>query len=427
LNRGLEPVSKPAPLWFGEGVHFALKDFHGPKQHSTLVDSFKEFTDASMDLYPDRLPPETPELLLLGPEMLRFYEEDWLERRDPLTTYVLDGIPQVEVAFEIELPIDPHLLSRINKRKVVYRGTFDRISIDDYGMLWIVEYKTAKQLDTYHLLTDPQVTAYCWAAACVYKLPIAGVIYQQHKKVVPKPARILKNGNISVAKNQVTSHKIYKAALTKVYGAVVNKWSPEHVETLNMLAQRESWDHDAFIKRTKISRNEFQIGNEGRKILLEVHEMLNPDTPMYASPNWMCGWCDFQSACVSMDDGSDFEQELNDEGLFRVRHKASSEWELLAHEKLGGILHHSKASVTHDRSGAPIENPDAAGDGSPSFGGDDGSSTTYGSSYNYSATKRPGSLPAQDASDEQWDDWIERFDKQLSGGDTDGDSHPTEG
>lgn len=350
LNRGLEPLTKAPPLWFGEAVHYALKDFHGPRIQPTIVDSFREFVDLSYQTAPDRLPNETPELISLGRQMLEFYEYDWLERRDPLDTYILDGVPQVEIAFEIKLPVDPNFLDRIGAEKVVYRGTFDRIVMDDYGLLWIVEYKTAKALDTSHLATDAQVSAYCWAATCLYGVPVVGVIYQQHRKQAPKDPRILQSGAVSVAKNQLTTHKKYAAALHRVHGPQT-RWSPAHIETLNMFARRESIDKDNFIQRTKLERNDWQIANEGKKIMLEVYEMLDPNTPMYASPTWTCGWCDFQSACVSADDGSDYEYELHDSGIYRVRTKASNEWETLAHQKLGGTLYHREAVIEHDRSG----------------------------------------------------------------------------
>jgi hypothetical protein len=351
LNQGFEPVTKASPLWFGETVHYALKEFHGPNNYPTIQDAFMGYTELCVHEYPKLMPQDTPELIKLGLGMLDHYM-NWLQRRDPLTTYVHEGVPQVEVAFEIELPIDPNLLDKINVEKVVYRGTFDRIAIDENGHLWIVEYKTAIRVETGHLLLDPQVTAYCFAAQCIYDLPVVGVIYQQHRKKVPNPARILKNGSVSEASNQLTTHQLYREALVRTHGDKAY-WTPKQVDVLNQLGLKETYDKDEFIIRTKVHRNIDSLVNEQQKILLEVHEMLDPRTAMYPHSGRHCTMCPFMSPCVSMDDGSDYNYELNDTDIFKRRTRASSEWELLSFDKLGGVLYSAKAEVIHDRAGRP--------------------------------------------------------------------------
>ncbi|WP_419779109.1 PD-(D/E)XK nuclease family protein, partial [Parvimonas micra] len=66
------------------------------------------------------------------------------------------------------IPLDEHpLLARYAAAHgadcVLYRGTVDRVAIDSYGRLWIVEYKTAKRAEHLPYQTDPQVTTYVWA------------------------------------------------------------------------------------------------------------------------------------------------------------------------------------------------------------------------------------------------------------------------
>jgi hypothetical protein len=269
LNRGLEPASKASPLWFGEGFHFALKEFHGYRQYGTIHDAFIAFVEQSYEEFPKSLPMDTPELITLGGKMLDHYMW-WLQRRDPLHTYVINGIPQCEVTFEIDMTehIPEWILDAQGIAKVVYRGTFDRISIDANGHLWIVEYKTAKVISTAHLMLDPQVSAYCFAASCLYELPLMGVIYQQHKKDWPKDARILKSGEVSIAKNQSTTHRLYRQALIENYGPKESGlWSPEHIDMLNKLAGEETVDKDPFINRTKVYRSTEMMISEGRKML----------------------------------------------------------------------------------------------------------------------------------------------------------------
>jgi hypothetical protein len=367
LNRGYEPVSKAAPLWFGETIHYALKEFHGHHRLPTIHDAFMEYVELCVAEYPKLLPPETPELIKLGLGMLDHYMM-WLQRRDPLTTYVFNGVPQVEVAFEIELPVEQSLLDLIGVEKVVYRGTFDRISIDEYGHLWIVEYKTAARIETGHLLVDPQVTAYCFAAQCIYDLPVVGVIYQQHRKDLPKPPRILKNGGVSEDKNQQTTHAMYREALMRVYGNKAH-WSAKHYDVLNNLALKENMDKDNYIVRTRVHRNIQSLVNEQQKIMLEVNEMIDPGTPMYPHAGRHCPLCPFMSPCVSLDDGSDYLTELNDPDVYKKRTRASSEWEILSFDKLGGVLYSANAEVIHDRAGRPEFNVSTRSSTHPKAGG----------------------------------------------------------
>lgn len=353
LNRGLESKYKAPPLWFGEAFHSALKDWHGPRLFPTVEDSFYDYVKLSYEHHRDRLPVDADELVHLGYGMFGHYNR-WLERRDELVTYEYQDRLQVESSFEIELPIDPNLLARLNTDKVVYRGTFDRVVIDQWGHLWILDYKTAKRLDTAHLPLDPQITRYMWAGSLIYDRPVVGFIYQQHLKKAPKPARVLKSGHISVDKSQATTHALYRQALVHTYGDDHNRWSQDHIDTLNKFAYAESWEGDPFIRRTKIERNHSQLRNEFQKILLEVHEMLDPDTPMYPHQSWTCAMmCPFFSPCNSLDDGSDWEYELNDRDIYVHRQRASSEWELLSFDRLGGVLYNAKAeaNIEHDRAG----------------------------------------------------------------------------
>jgi hypothetical protein len=240
--------------------------------------------------------------------MLDYYEE-WLITRDPLRTHVVNGVPQVEVHALIEIPMPPDLLERFGYDRVLYASTFDRVVIDDMGQLHIVEYKTAKRIQTLFFQTDPQVGAYCWVGRALYGTPIASVIYQQHLKEVPHPPQLAK-GRPSIAKNQHTSRTLYRKALLNIFGSA-NRFPGECVDMLNHLERQESPEADRYIRRDSIERNEYQAESEGAKLMLELEEMLNPDIPLYPSPTRDCGHlCSFNHACVSMDDGSDWEYEL---------------------------------------------------------------------------------------------------------------------
>ncbi|MEB3089931.1 PD-(D/E)XK nuclease family protein, partial [Parvimonas sp. M20] len=225
-------------------------------------------------------------------------------------------VPQTEVNFEIPIPLDEHpLLARYAAAHgadcVLYRGPVDRVAIDSYGRLWIVEYKTAKRAEHLHYQTDPQVTTYVWAMQHIYNRPVAGVVYHQFVKDVPSAPKILASGKISTAANQNTSAALYEAALVRMYGAQ-EKAPEENRRYLTTLMLKEDQDNDRYVQRTYIERNEHMCAAEAMKILLELEDMLNPDLPLYPNPTRDCSrMCSFLGACVSYDDGGDWEETLN--------------------------------------------------------------------------------------------------------------------
>jgi len=305
LRQGLEPTEHPLPLWIGSGFHYALEDLYGYQHYSTGAEAFAAYVDACQRTPKLELPEDWEDGIELAAAMLDYYPL-WLQSRPKYETLWVDGIPQVEIDFEIELPFDA---SKWGYDKVLYRSTFDRVAEDEYGGLWIIEYKTAIRFEDRHFMTDPQVTTFCWAGSVVYDRPVMGVVYQQHRKTIPVGPKILSAGKISSASNMVTSYRLYKTALEALY-TDVSKAPSKNIRFLGDLAAKETEHRDAYIRRDLIERNEYQIAAEGEKILLQLPRMLDPNISIYPSPTRECTWCRFQDPCVSLDDGSDYEEEL---------------------------------------------------------------------------------------------------------------------
>jgi hypothetical protein len=322
LRQNLTSIESASPLWFGSGFHFAMEDFHGLRQYESPVAAFEDYVRATYKMAKGNnrwLPVDWPELVILGRGMLGYYADTWLQARDPLRTYWHDGVPQVEVNVHIPLP-----LQHPDYDEVLYGLTMDRIVIDDDGFLWIVDYKTAKRIQTQFFQTDPQISAYCWAASQLYGKPIGGFIYQQHRKDVPVEPRILTTGKLSTADSQLTTHRHYRRCLLNIYGDVL-KAPRENIDFLNWLETQETSSQDKFVRRDYVYRNAHQVEAEGAKILMEVEDMLNGDLPLYPNPTRECGHlCNFNNACISLDDGSDWEQELKD--AFRQKEASFDAW-----------------------------------------------------------------------------------------------------
>lgn len=310
-----------SPLWLGTGFHFALEDFHGKNFFGKPSAAFKEYVKATRRFDEKALPGSWQEDADLAIGMLDYYSDTWLSNRSPLETFVWKGQPQVEVNFRIELPWER---GKYGYDRVQYSGTLDRVIIDENGLLWIVEYKTAKSIQTLHLANDSQVSSYCWAGMHLYDRPVAGVIYQQHRKDLPKDPKILGSGRLSTDKRQLITAASLRQSLIRAYGAVTRA-PMDYIDFLNYLIKDEAPMGDKFILRTKIQRNQHQCEAEGVKILMEADEMLNPELALYPNPDRTCQFmCPFNGSCVSLDDGGDWEYELS--LMFKSRDPVYDSW-----------------------------------------------------------------------------------------------------
>lgn len=324
LKGNLGPSYLASPLWFGSAIHYALEDFHGYKKFETAADAFHAYCIATTKQHVRDLPDDAHELYDLGEAMMDYYENYWLAEKKADDTYwepdpdTGELIPQVEVNFEIPVPLDehPHLKALAEAQGadcVLYRGTIDRISIDEYGRLWVVEYKTAKRAEHLHYQTDPQVTTYVWAAQNIYPdREVAGVVYHQFIKNKPQPPRILSSGMISTAKNLMTSAPLYRRALERMYGKVELAPMANRKFLIDVMS-KEDENNDKYITREYIERNKTMVNAEAQKILLELEDMLNPDLPLYPNPTRDCSrMCSFLASCIAFDDGGDWEGILDE-------------------------------------------------------------------------------------------------------------------
>jgi hypothetical protein len=307
IRNNLAPNSGAiAPLWFGTGFHFAMEDIHGYHKYDSGADAFRVYASLFRG---DERPSEFDELVEMGVAMLDYYENLWLPRRNEFRTVFVGDKPQVEVTFAIPIPGVVDRSTGEVRDDVFYTGTFDRVVSDPYGRYWVVDYKTAQRFDTNKLDTDPQITAYTWAASQLYGVAFEGVLYMQFLKTIPGSPKILKNGEFSQAKNQGTTYALYTQALKEIHGKIPY----EYVDFVNYLASTESPDGDPLIRRDLVRRNEAFQEAELAKIIAEANDMLDPMLQLYPNPTRDCMWdCPFRVPCISMDDGSDWKLQLEE-------------------------------------------------------------------------------------------------------------------
>lgn len=305
-------------LWYGSAFHFALEDYHGWHQFPTPFAAFMAYRAATPE---EVLPYEIDDLTELASGMLSYYTQHWYPRRsNDFKTFTVNGVPQVEVDFEIVVYRRngysiPNILDLTEESITiqpnytpwfVYTGTFDRVVTDRFDRLWVVDYKTGSSIDKHDIDLDPQISAYVWAANLIYGVDFEGVLWHQFLKAVPEWPTLLKGGNYSTDKRQKTTASIYQQALMEKYGKIPN----DYLGFISELQARETPEGDAFVKWETVRRNAYSVQQEQRSIMVEASEMLNADIPIYKNAiRDRCSWdCkDFKAACLMMDDGSDYQ------------------------------------------------------------------------------------------------------------------------
>ncbi len=310
LRQNLTVRDNPSYFWLGTGGHFAMEDYYGYNKYQHPVEAFRDYVNACKCLYQRErygLPDDWEEQSAIAEGILEYYLL-WATNREEYETVWIDGKPQVEITCHIPLPVTPPP----GFDKIVYQFTLDRL-IEIEGEYWILDWKFYKQFGQGDLEYDQQMSAYIWAAAAVFELPIAGGILHEFKKTIPKQPKILSTGKLSVAKTgQGTTHGLYREALINLYGSV-EKAPRANVLCLNDLAAQESPDRDNFIKRSRTTRTELQQQAEGTKILMECEDMCNPDLPLYTNATRDCSWdCSLKEICLMIDRDDDWSEQLAD-------------------------------------------------------------------------------------------------------------------
>lgn len=301
-------VENHKPFWFGSAIHFAFEDYHGYRKHGNLYNAFQAYVDS---FNPEDLPEGIDELLEDAKGMLGHYET-WLPiLEDKFKTVWIDGVPQVEINFDLVFE-DLTSLAPLGTT-ISYGGTFDRIVEDADGNWYILDYKTAKVFDTSKLATDQQISAYLWAAEQIYNREFAGFVYLQISKNPPKPPKILKKGNVSVSKSQRTTPILYHETLIKVHGEdYANVCSSEELDFLQSLEREfessqtlESFG-DCGIQVNIVTRTLTHIENTYDHMIAEGREMLNPNIEIYPNFTKDCSWdCQFKDACLAIEEIGD--------------------------------------------------------------------------------------------------------------------------
>jgi hypothetical protein len=197
-------------------------------------------------------------------------------------------------------------------RQIMLSGQCD-LGLDRDGNSWIVDHKTfslvtiQKERPEAAMEVDEQLTAYCYLWWRTYGEIPKGVIYNVLIKSVPEPPRLLKNGTLSMAKDQKTTGTLFRQAI-KDHGLKIAPY-------LNHIAWLDQQGYTQYFQRWQASRNIHELREFERKLALKVKDMLRvieqPEVYAHsAGSTYRCGHCEWISPCKSYDDGGDGDAVL---------------------------------------------------------------------------------------------------------------------
>ncbi len=193
---------------------------------------------------------------------------------------------------ELRLPIPSRAGPRASSR-YEFHGYLDGLHRDEWG-LWIVEYKLRQRLQgTAQVQLGRQYRIYAWAAGRALNEPIQGVIVDERLNQAPKPPRILKNGQPSHARDQMTTAGAYIDACRKA--------GVEHDQAVaDVMAERKWQSRERVIFMQSEMRDvEHELRSAARLVsMFDRHQLYPIRNP---SPQ-RCAGCAFRDICVAPQD-----------------------------------------------------------------------------------------------------------------------------
>ena len=309
-------------LWFGIGIHEALAGHYGlgtdRGEHPARI--FEQWADGEVPkikVYAERFEADEKvylDAVELGVIMLEEYikeygaDEQW-------------HVIATEQEGRVRIP-DP------NGRRMVARFSyvFDGVVRDrSTGKIWLVEHKTASQINTDHLSLDEQAGAYWAVASSVLrrsgvlseKETIAGVMYNFLRKTTPddRPRHPVTGERLN---KPTKAH--YLAALAEAQISVAKTLKVEQLaaaceaEGLIVLGDvSASQPTPAFVRypvRRNVHERRTQIERIGHEAAI-VTQLRSGTLPLIKTPRQSgfdaCKWCEFFQMCELHERGADWE------------------------------------------------------------------------------------------------------------------------
>lgn len=290
----IRPRRTDSKFLLGRAVHHFLEHYYGVQIDNTATrrnafeyahNKFKEHVSQNF--------PQDDEAFAqaeLAEKMITHYFH-WSVENDRFT------VVGTEIPFEIP----------VLQTKLI--GVFDGI-VELGGKYWILEHKTAAQINTKHVLRDKQVGLYV-SAARVLGIPVEGVIYNTLKKGVPQKPALLKRGGLSraLSNNNITFESYIEAIHENGLDYA------DYQQELSMLEDREN----PFFFRELVSKPEYDADQVWKDVeqAEELREVLVQNNIFPRNDTKDCTWdCPFAELCLAEFEGHDTEELFVDKYVY---------------------------------------------------------------------------------------------------------------
>lgn len=312
-------------LHLGSAVHEALAAYYEPtteQSTSLALEAFEKYC-ANFFNNANLMPAEVDnytELHQLGRDMLNYYCNEFAPEYDNFEVVCVEREFRMPVYDSpddarkyLQLPLVDNSFSSNNMQanhafeNTYYGGKLDGVVRDsDTGLYYVLEHKTAKTLPSegfdIFLEMDEQIGSYILLAEAELGIEIEGVIYQALKKSTPVPPKVLKSGELSVDKRQMTTVDLFTEAV-KDHGL---QMSSKYLEFIEFLKDSDN----KFCYRVVVRRNKHETENLKNRIKAEAADMLYAQ--IYPNPSrFHCNYCDVRPLCLAIMDGDDYEELQN--------------------------------------------------------------------------------------------------------------------
>jgi hypothetical protein len=169
----------------------------------------------------------------------------------------------------------------------------DATETDEYGNVWLDEFKLRTSLTPAKLITrQRQIRWYAWAWWQDTGQKVIGVYVNERLNETPKPPRVLKSGKLSHAKDQMCTPEAYEAACLE--------YDEEPVQTtVDSLAARK-WH-----QRVPVMFRDGELERAGEELVSAAQLIHGLDTaqrtPLRNVKRANCNWCPFDEVCEDPD------------------------------------------------------------------------------------------------------------------------------
>lgn len=278
---------KSPALVLGSLVHKSLETFYSLENRDK---SLEERAAEAMRVYDDQVASEADRVLGAGGDQERFDKDSHMGRQ-MLRYYYEEVAPNDDfIPVASELKIETRIKNLNGKSSWCnFIGYVDAI-VEREGRLYILEHKTARNLDTKHLITDSQVTQYIWALRQM-GYDVCGVYYNILRKCDPYSSR------------------------TK---------APYHY-------------------REAVFRNDSEIEECGRQLYLNYIAMKQCKQYSYfTNPTRDCSWdCEFRPLCIAEMEGEMSHEDLVElAGVNGFHQKSASDFDKSVENRIEDVINH---------------------------------------------------------------------------------------